>query len=487
MKISSLSKFLCEDLFFCLSIFLSFFLVISKFSKSLFLFIAFIVSILIWVIIFFLAFKNLKFFKRNLSRFLSCFLLVAYAIISNLAPFLLKQVEEFEKDSITVYSAINRTKFLNVLRGENELIVSLFINAVLFSFIAASRIISIIRINKTYKVLKYDILEYKDKKPVLNPFLYILPFVFCFFVSFFFKDYRQYYTLSFIFALIFASFAIYIISRNPITFREEKRLDIYLREKNRSDSLDFLQERYKERIINRWVKNYKLPFASETIMGLSRFIFGMKVNGIENIINEELPSVFVSNHGEIIGPVCGTSYLSTVYRPYVHDHMCDVEKSAFRMWKYTFSKPLAFMGEKRSKRFSHFIARITTHLINSFEPIHSYVGENDPRKSMQSMHDGLDCILSGDSLLIFPENPGKTENHKYEEGKTGELYTGFAHIGKLFNDKTGRNLHFYPMFINKKKKTITIDKPVVFNNTENTVQEKRRVAKAIYDAMNSNV
>ena len=408
MKISSLSKFLCEDLFFCLSIFLSFFLVISKFSKSLFLFIAFIVSILIWVIIFFLAFKNLKFFKRNLSRFLSCFLLVAYAIISNLAPFLLKQVEEFEKDSITVYSAINRTKFLNVLRGEKELIVSLFINAVLFSFIAASRIISIIRINKTYKVLKYDILEYKDKKPVLNPFLYILPFVFCFFVSFFFKDYRQYYTL------------------------------------------------YKERIINRWVKNYKLPFASETIMGLSRFIFGMKVNGIENIINEELPSVFVSNHGEIIGPVCGTSYLSTVYRPYVHDHMCDVEKSAFRMWKYTFSKPLAFMGEKRSKRFSHFIARITTHLINSFEPIHSYVGENDPRKSMQSMHDGLDCILSGDSLLIFPENPGKTENHKYEEGKTGELYTGFAHIGKLFNDKTGRNLHFYPMFINKKKKTLKL-------------------------------
>ena len=284
--------------------------------------------------------------------------------------------------------------------------------------------------------------------------------------------------------MVFTFASLIVLSRNPITLREQKRLDIYFNELNREDSLSILTQRYKDRIIKRWVKSYNLPFASEFIMGLCRFFLSMKVKGKENIKGTMLPSVFVANHGEIIGPICGTCYIPSVFRPYVHDHMCDVEKSTNRMWKYTFKGIFGFLGETKGLKLSRFIAKITTHLINSFEPIHSYVSENDPRKSMKSMHDGLECLLDGDSMLIFPENPSKTGTGRYAVGEVGALYSGFAHIGKLYNDATKRNLYFYPMFINKKKRLITIGEPVIFNNTDNVVAEKKRVAEEIQNRMN---
>ena len=279
--------------------------------------------------------------------------------------------------------------------------------------------------------------------------------------------------------------SVFFSCRNPITFREQSRLDAYFAEAERSDSNDVILENIRRRIKEHWVDKYSLPVVENIIMFLVRTIYHLKIVGANNIRKDNLPAVFVSNHGTMIGPVCGVSYLPVVHRPYVHHRMCDAEESAERMWRWTFSPKMKYLTEEQGMRFSRFIAKRTSKWINSFEPVKSYVDLNDARKSMESIRNGALALMDGDSVLLFPEDSSKGPDEKYQHGEAGVFFTGFAHMGKVYNEMTGRSLCFYPVFVDKKTRTYNIAEPVIYDNTANVSLEKKRVADELRRRMNS--
>ncbi|HAL18086.1 MAG TPA: hypothetical protein DCO86_00410 [Spirochaetaceae bacterium] len=278
--------------------------------------------------------------------------------------------------------------------------------------------------------------------------------------------------------------SVFFSCRNPITFREQSRLDAFFAEAGRPDSSDAILENIRRRIKEHWIDNYSFPLVENIIMFLVRVLFHLKIVGANNIREDNLPAVFVSNHGTMIGPVCGVTYLPVVHRPYVHHRMCDAEESAQRMWRWTFSPKMKHLTEEQGMRFSRFVAKRTSKWINSFEPIKSYVDLNDARKSMESIRNGVHALMDGDSVLLFPEDSSKGPDEKYQLGEAGVFFTGFAHMGKIYNEMTGRSLSFYPVFVDKKTRTYNIDEPVIYDSAANVSLEKKRVADELRRRMN---
>ncbi|MDR0660045.1 MAG: hypothetical protein LBG19_04425 [Prevotellaceae bacterium] len=63
------------------------------------------------------------------------------------------------------------------------------------------------------------------------------------------------------------------------------------------------------------------------------------------------------------------------------------------------------------------------------------------------------------------------------------LYTGFANIGKLYFDLTGKTLRFYPVYANKKKHTFKVGESILFDPDNDPRDEKQRIAEELQERM----
>ena len=61
--------------------------------------------------------------------------------------------------------------------------------------------------------------------------------------------------------------------------------------------------------------------------------------------------------------------------------------------------------------------------------------------------------------------------------------TGFEYIGKYYYQKTGKKISFYPVFTSYKKKTMYIEKPIVYNPNNNPNEEKERIVNGLRDTI----
>ena len=99
----------------------------------------------------------------------------------------------------------------------------------------------------------------------------------------------------------------------------------------------------------------------------------------------------------------------------------------------------------------------------------------------------LDALEEGDNIMLFPEKPGdRTIDGAESSTKTEDLrsfYTGFAHIGKMYYDKTGRSLMFYPVYSNRNRHVFIIGSPVLYDPSLPPRESKRYVAEQLQRAI----
>ena len=55
---------------------------------------------------------------------------------------------------------------------------------------------------------------------------------------------------------------------------------------------------------------------------------------------------------------------------------------------------------------------------------------------------------------------GTRGNSEYKADNVRTFYTGFAHIGKMYFDRTGKSLLFYPLFSDRTTRSFRIGSPV---------------------------
>lgn len=216
-------------------------------------------------------------------------------------------------------------------------------------------------------------------------------------------------------------------------------------------------------------------FFTRLTVGLARIVCYRRVIGAE-IIDHSRPAVFTCNHGKISGPVTAVSFLPVRFRPWINACMLDREEATSTMMG-TFRDKLKLFGPKLKRRILWMVSGPVCHYLNSFEPIPVYKGM--PRESAGTIEQSVDALIQGDSLLIFPEKP----RDRYDADSYKDFNTGFAALGRALYERTGQCLEFYPVWSDRKSRSLLIGAPVPFDPSNESRDEKLRISSELQAGM----
>ena len=278
--------------------------------------------------------------------------------------------------------------------------------------------------------------------------------------------------------VVFMIVSVLFALRQPLDERSRQKLVNYSHGTSHNKST-------KQNLRSSFVEKKRVRFGVRILAFFVKPFLHLKVSGKENMDMENFPSVFVCNHGIIYGPVAAVIYLPTYFRPWIDRKMVDRDMAAREMYsRFIYRIPL--LSKSAGMRFARFLARPVTWALNSFDPIP--VEKNNLRNVMSTLDVTVEVLREGDNVLIFPERPrrvtrGNKETVEHLTDSVGKLFTGFASIGKLYYDATGKCLRFYPIYASRQGHTFRIGKPVVYDPSVDPREEKQRIANQLHDKM----
>ena len=195
--------------------------------------------------------------------------------------------------------------------------------------------------------------------------------------------------------------------------------------------------------------------------------------GKKKVKKSDEARIFVANHYEIYGPFIMFMRFPFSFRPWVIDKMCE-PKSIEQQMSIGFYNNYKWLP----KWFKVFLVKIAKRLvlfvIRVSRPIP--VSRDNPRANIKTLATSVDVLNKKKNIVIYPEL------NSVKEG-VGEFMSGFEHIGKYFYQKTGKRVSFYPVFVSKKKHTMYIEDPIVYNPDNDHNAEKDRIVNGLHEAI----
>lgn len=91
----------------------------------------------------------------------------------------------------------------------------------------------------------------------------------------------------------------------------------------------------------------------------------------------------------------------------------------------------------------------------------------------------VDSLIQNKNIVIFPENP----NQKYSEF-LDDFHRGFVHLARQYAKRSGKQLRFYPVYVNKAGRTIEIGRPVIYDSSQNFRLERDQIIRYLRDSIN---
>lgn len=268
--------------------------------------------------------------------------------------------------------------------------------------------------------------------------------------------------------------ALFFAIKQPLDYSYSNKMDEYLSKTNPNINYELLQEQLQDTLFTR----RKSVFVAVARALLKPF-FPAKVIGKENVDTSHGAVVFVANHYEIYGPVVTVLRMPFRVRPWIHSRMLDKTVLADQM-----QRGVEGMFKKLPKKIVDKIPGMFVPLmyqaLSSTEPI--AVHRDSSREVINTFNNTVRALEQGDNILIFPEKP--EEGQWYSQfGNVDAFYTGFADIGRMYYKKTGKNVLFYPVYVDKMHHEIVIGEGVQFDQCNERHEEKQRIAKKLNDSM----
>jgi len=199
-----------------------------------------------------------------------------------------------------------------------------------------------------------------------------------------------------------------------------------------------------------------------------------EVDGTVNVENDN-PSVFVCNHSEINGPVAMGLFFPFIYRPWVIHDMTKF-KSCVRYIEKDFVKNKLKLKGIIGKIVTFFTAFICSNAIRGSEGIPVY---RESFKIFKTYKQSVESILKGYSIVIFPEE-GQKKFSKY----INDFYRGFVHLARKVYTEAGMKLSYYPVYIDRVKKKITIGKSETYTGNFDYKEERERIVRHLLTSIN---
>lgn len=272
---------------------------------------------------------------------------------------------------------------------------------------------------------------------------------------------------------LFLCGAVWYAGCQPLDRQNSSKIELCLQAPNNA-----LHKRLEQQLI----LPFRRPAGFLAFRRLAALFFPVKIKGGNHIPQGE-PVVFVCNHLEIYGPLITCLHFPVPFYAWILNNMLEKDLVAENLWggvdKVLHWLPLAFR-----QKVPKLIAPLILWVMNAVDHIPVYRGAR--REAAQTIRLSSQALERGDSLMLFPENTGADgESGAYKEEGVSALYTGFASIASYHYSKTGKCVSFLPVYVNKKKKTITIGKRISYHPAKKNAAEKKQLVRLLHDAMES--
>jgi 1-acyl-sn-glycerol-3-phosphate acyltransferase len=183
--------------------------------------------------------------------------------------------------------------------------------------------------------------------------------------------------------------------------------------------------------------------------------FRYKISGLENIVPDQ-PRIFISNHAGSLGPIAIYISLPVQLHPWVIAEMTDVARTADYLYD-DFIRPAWHLNGRLGRTISRWLAPVAVRVIRGFKPISI---DRNRGWCREAFLESNALLLSGKSLLIFPENP-VDEDHA--PGEIRSFQGGFCWLTHMYQKSVGEPLVIQPMAVNSRKRSMVLGKAITID------------------------
>jgi len=151
--------------------------------------------------------------------------------------------------------------------------------------------------------------------------------------------------------------------------------------------------------------------------------------------------------------------------------MLDGDKAAFYL-NQDFVGPQLHAAPPLSLCVAKEISKISVRLLRSAGCVPVWQGEHLHETFVRS----VELLSEGKSLLIFPEDPSKEINPHY---KMTPFKKGFARLGEMYYEQTGKSLRFYPLTVHLDSYRVKVGRPIAYNSKNHPANERLRIKNVL--------
>ena len=241
--------------------------------------------------------------------------------------------------------------------------------------------------------------------------------------------------------------------------------------------LNTVNPAFKDKLEKILLKKYRIRIGVKILAFFIKPLLYHKVINSKSVDQSGGPVVFIVNHREIYGPIIANLYLPFSFRPWIEHNMLERNSIANHIWEGSFK---SIKPGWLAKLLLNLIVPLVLWILNSVEPIPIY---RKTREVLKTIDLTVEALMEQDNILIFPENPLTTDSKRYAVSGVSQFYTGFVYLAKSYYKKTGKQITFYPVYANPKKRTITFGEGVRYNPEEKN--EPERISMLLIQAMNA--
>lgn len=209
-------------------------------------------------------------------------------------------------------------------------------------------------------------------------------------------------------------------------------------------------------------KQKKKPLLFRFFVGIVRIFYRKrKIIGAENL--PKAPSLIISNHAQMHGPVSNELFFPTNKRIWCIGQMMNLKETPEYAYQDFWSKK-----PKCTKWFYKIVAYIMAPLLYYLMSRADTIAVYKDSRIITTFKHTVESLNDGNHIIIFPECP--TEYNEI----INEFQDKYIDVARLYYKRYNRELEFVPMYNSPTLKTMILGNPIKFDHNMD-MEEQRKV------------
>jgi len=195
--------------------------------------------------------------------------------------------------------------------------------------------------------------------------------------------------------------------------------------------------------------------------------FRYRCIGSENI-RDGGPAIYAGNHLGGLGPIQAILSLPLRLYPWVIAEMADYGRAPSYLYD-DFVHPTWRLRGRFGRVAAAIVSRFSVTLIKGLGCV---AVDRNRGQVIGGFRASLALLLGGRNLLIFPEDP---QGPLDAETRMRPFLSGFLWLGCKYERATGRQLPVYPLAVSDHCRTVSVGRPIFFDDRGDRRRDVRRV------------